>query len=96
MTVSLLVNGRTPSPPSFCALCCEPISESYLKEVATRLCYCGYGCYRDHCDNAGQAFENYAKALTSLKVHLSESREVSVERSGYWPSPNTFLNRNRS
>lgn len=61
MTVSLLVNGRTPSPPSFCALCCEPIRENYLREVATRLCYCDYGCYRDHCDRADQAFENYAK-----------------------------------
>jgi hypothetical protein len=44
MTVSLLVNGRTPSPPSFCALCGEPIRESYLREVATRLCYCSYEC----------------------------------------------------
>jgi hypothetical protein len=62
MTLFLLVNSRTPSPKSFCALCCEPIGESYLREVATRLCYCDHQCYADHCDRADQALENYAKA----------------------------------
>jgi hypothetical protein len=33
----ILVNGRTPRPPCFCALCCEPIGESYLREIATLL-----------------------------------------------------------
>src|ERR1700730_3975040 len=33
----VLVNGRTPRPESFCALCCEPIGESYLRELTTRL-----------------------------------------------------------
>jgi hypothetical protein len=28
----VLVNGRTPRPQSFCAWCCEPIGESYLRE----------------------------------------------------------------
>src|SRR5262245_10166160 len=28
-----LVNGRTPRPQSFCALCCEPLGESYLREA---------------------------------------------------------------
>ncbi len=32
----VLVNGRTPRPQSFCALCCEPIGESYLREIATK------------------------------------------------------------
>jgi hypothetical protein len=31
----VLVNGRTPPPQSFCAWCCEPIGESYLRELAT-------------------------------------------------------------
>src|SRR5215471_6162174 len=31
----VLVNGRTPRPQSFCALCCEPIRESYLRELTT-------------------------------------------------------------
>src|SRR5262249_25381911 len=33
----VLVNGRTPRPQSFCALCCEAIGESYLRELTTRL-----------------------------------------------------------
>lgn len=31
----VLVNGRTPSPQSFCALCCEPIGESYLRDITS-------------------------------------------------------------
>jgi hypothetical protein len=41
----VLVNDRTPYPQSFCALCCEPIAETYLREIATRLSYCDHGCY---------------------------------------------------
>jgi hypothetical protein len=41
----VLVNGRTPRPQSFCALCCEPIGENYLREIATRLSYCDRKCY---------------------------------------------------
>ena len=33
----VLVNGRTPRPQSFCAVCCKPIGESYLRELTTRL-----------------------------------------------------------
>jgi hypothetical protein len=44
----ILVNGRTPTPPSFCALCCVPIAESYLRETATRLSYCDHNCYVHH------------------------------------------------
>jgi len=62
MTLFLMVNGRTPSPNSFCALCCEPIRQNYLREVATRLCYCDHQCYAAHCDGADQALKNYAKA----------------------------------
>jgi hypothetical protein len=45
----VLVNGRSPSPQSFCALCCEPIGWRYLREIATRLCYCDHKCYVGHC-----------------------------------------------
>jgi hypothetical protein len=38
----VLVNGRSPRPESSCALCCEPIGESYLRELTTRLPYCNY------------------------------------------------------
>lgn len=44
----IMVNGRTPTPPSCCALCCEPIGESYLRATATRLSYCGLRCYVDY------------------------------------------------
>jgi len=45
----VLVNGRTPRPQSFCALCCEAIGESYLRELSTRLFYCDHKCYAGHC-----------------------------------------------
>jgi hypothetical protein len=41
----VVVNGRTPRPQSFCALCCKSIGESYLRELATRLSYCDDNCY---------------------------------------------------
>ena len=41
----VLVNGRTPREKSFCPMCCEPIGESYLREIATRLSYCNRECY---------------------------------------------------
>ncbi len=42
----VLVNGRTPRPHSFCSLCCEPIGESYLRDLTTRLSYCDHECLR--------------------------------------------------
>jgi hypothetical protein len=44
----VLVNGRRPRPETCCALCCEPIGESYLRELTTRLSYCSYECYCGH------------------------------------------------
>jgi hypothetical protein len=48
----VLVNGRTPHPQSFCALCCEPIGASYLRELRTSRCYCDERCYFGHCITA--------------------------------------------
>jgi hypothetical protein len=62
MELLLFVNGRIPSPQSFCALCCEPIGESYMRELATRLSYCDQQCYAVHCNGANQALTNYARA----------------------------------
>ncbi len=45
----VLVNGRTPCSQSFCAWCCDPIGESYLRELTTRLSYCDHDCYVGHC-----------------------------------------------
>jgi hypothetical protein len=33
----ILINGRTPRVESFCALCFEPIGETYLREIANPL-----------------------------------------------------------
>ena len=46
--IFVLVNGRAPDPQSLCALCCEAIGESYLRELATGLCYCDQRCFAEH------------------------------------------------
>jgi hypothetical protein len=58
----ILVNGRTPSPASSCALCCEPIGEGYLRETATRLSYCDHRCYVDHYNAVFLACRDHARA----------------------------------
>jgi hypothetical protein len=57
----VLVNGRTPTPKSFCAWCCEWIATDYLREIDTRLSYCGPGCYAAHCNSEILLLENRAK-----------------------------------
>jgi hypothetical protein len=32
----VVVNGRTPHQQTRCALCCEPIGKSYLRELTTQ------------------------------------------------------------
>jgi hypothetical protein len=59
----ILVNGRVPTPRSFCAQCCEPLRRMYLRDVATRLSYCGHKCYVAHCNVSLLALENQARAL---------------------------------
>jgi hypothetical protein len=56
----VVVNGRTPSPQSFCALCCEPIGESYLRDITTRHAYCDHQCYVGHCNVTAAAIERRA------------------------------------
>jgi hypothetical protein len=51
----VLVNGRSPRPQSFCALCCESIGEGYLREIATRLSYCDHNCYIAHAKLSAQS-----------------------------------------
>jgi hypothetical protein len=58
----VLVTGRTPRPQSFCAACREPIGESYLRALATRLSYCGHKCYIGHCKVAVPALQTHARA----------------------------------
>ena len=61
----VLVNGRRPSRKSFCALCCELIGESYLRELTTRVCYCNYGCYLAHRKLAISALKERLRASLS-------------------------------
>jgi hypothetical protein len=39
------VNGRTPSSPSACAVCSQPIGAAYLRHIETQLFYCDHDCY---------------------------------------------------
>ena len=65
----ILINGRTPRAESFCALCCEPIGETYLREITTKLAYCDHTCYVGH------------RKLASLK--RSKSRDGADMRSTF-------------
>jgi hypothetical protein len=58
----VLINGRTPRLQSFCALCCEPIGESYLRELTRHLTYCDHKCYLGHCKVAVQMLQKQARA----------------------------------
>ena len=58
----VLVNGRRPRPEAWCGLCCEPIGESYLRELATRLSYCSYQCYLGQCKLAMSVLKERARA----------------------------------
>jgi hypothetical protein len=43
-------------------LCCEPIGESYLRELTTRLSYCDHMCYVGHCKLAVSVLKERARA----------------------------------
>jgi hypothetical protein len=58
----VLVNGRTPYRKSLCVLCAVPIGEGYLRDIRTRLCYCGAECYALQSGKAMMLPENQAKA----------------------------------
>jgi hypothetical protein len=59
----VLVNHRTPRPQSYCALCCEPVGRTYLREIATRLTYCDHRCYLGH---GKLASRRHSKSLDSV------------------------------
>jgi hypothetical protein len=58
----VLVSGRTPRTKAFCALCCGPIGESYLRDIATQRTYCSHKCYVDHCKVPVLALQYHATA----------------------------------
>ena len=44
----IFINGRTPHQSAHCASCREPISDGYVREIATGLLYCDYRCSGRH------------------------------------------------
>jgi hypothetical protein len=72
----VLVNGRTPQPQSFCALCCEPIGESYLRELATLLSYCDHRCYVGHRKVAARAPQTHSAAARKQQEHPCRIKSV--------------------
>jgi hypothetical protein len=58
----VLVNGMTPRTQPFCAICCDPIEDTYLREIATRLSYCDRKCYLGRSAVIVSAFRYHAKA----------------------------------
>jgi hypothetical protein len=57
----VLVNGSAPRPESFCAWCCEPIGESYLRELTTHFSYCDHDCYVGHCKSTDRVLQGGPK-----------------------------------
>ena len=61
----VLVNHRKPRQWSFCATCCEPIQENYLRDIITRLTYCDCRCYVRRRVHGIPAIEDRARAIRS-------------------------------
>ena len=55
----ILVNDRKPRQNSYCCFCLGVLVESYLREIPTRLKYCGVGCFNEHCHTAAVAIGGY-------------------------------------
>lgn len=60
----VIVNGRVlphmHGYPRRCTFCCEPIGESYLREIATKLPYCSLEHYVQHCKLAETKLLEYS------------------------------------
>jgi len=67
----ILVNGRNPRRESLCSLCCEPIGESYLRELTTRLSFCNYDCYLGHCKPAFPVPKEHARASRRSRMRAT-------------------------
>jgi hypothetical protein len=59
----LLVNDRK-LEDSFCALCCELIEATYLRDLESRLSYCSTGCYRGHLAMSGLRLATDARRVS--------------------------------
>jgi hypothetical protein len=41
----LTVNDRLPTADTCCTLCCEAITDHYVREIGTGLIYCDHHCH---------------------------------------------------
>jgi hypothetical protein len=57
----VLVNDREPRNSTFCALCCEPICNDYVREPQTRLAYCSVEHFIGHCQVAVALLEDHSR-----------------------------------
>jgi hypothetical protein len=59
----VLVNDRAPFRKNLCAFCAVPIGNGgYLRDMRTRLCYCGVECCALQAAKAVMLSEDQAKA----------------------------------
>jgi len=58
----VLVNGRSPRPDSSCALCCETIGESYLRELTSHRPDHNYEWYLGYCKLSFAGRKKHARA----------------------------------
>lgn len=60
----IVVNDRTPRADTHCALCCTEITESYVREIGTKFCYCSRGCFVSHSRLGQLVIEHRARAAS--------------------------------
>jgi hypothetical protein len=61
----VLVNAAKLKAPTLCAHCGHEISESYVREVGSRLIYCDFRCYSVAVQTASKALGYHAPALSA-------------------------------
>jgi len=60
----VLVNDRVLRTDAYCALCCEPIEQGYVREPQTRLLYCDVQCFAGHEKLAILSLEKRARQVS--------------------------------
>jgi hypothetical protein len=45
-------------------LCCSKVTESYIREIGTKFCYCSCGCFLEHSKLGQLVIEHRARAAS--------------------------------
>jgi hypothetical protein len=45
-------------------LCCSKVTESYIREIGTKFCYCSRGCFLEHSKLGQLVIEHRARAAS--------------------------------